>query len=925
MPGSIPRNPDFIDFNFDDIIAKLNQGMVSANIREGFRENQLILPEDHNLSVRIDSSGWKFFQGDGANFVDSFGEEFFYSIVLNGNSLEVSQTNKAEDQEILLFTIDSNADKAAILSNKVARDLDLPARIGKFQQSAMVLQWEALPYYYEHRLMLIAQTNSMVSPVNEIIQKDFEYLSPEQEETIMEGLETSWEVKTAPFVDENDDPISSFTLSGIRTRKFEVPLSRFWDCLPVEAQFQWDADAPLDKTDTSTNARSLSSLPDPEVVYQIIEYFNGNIEVQAELYFDASINAYNYTQVGKKFLMDFDGFRQPPSSSPQSDFFLDGKLLQISEVKLQRSYVVSGALHQDAENLLTIAGVFNKGLFDEMVVALMTVIRDNVIATNNTGDKAGEWATIIPEPDLSNVFEWFTTRAFSYLPELSSLSPGLAKKIHYPELPGDDLAAGLGGQLTTSNAGFTWTGPMSAAQKTFLENYSDSSKTNFYNVNTAIEELLPTLPPARFTAPFSHFRPQPDSPGVSSLTIVVNDTDPDSANWNWTLTWAGEEAMTEAERDTLKSNYTDSEYRAAIDDLHAELNGKNPNEQFLEENKINESVNILEYQVIINGRITEEERDELKERVDNHYQSLISNPFNVFTPFITKDSHFRENDHRIFYEYKWIGAQINQMPFLKIKDSIDLAYQASQEFYVIEDQVISYPSTPFITKVSLEAMMPTRTFDGLEISEEGDTTEISWTGADNWGIDASGIAGFKQEIDSAEDLDPNFKTAFNLLLDGVAAFTQSVNYQTSLLIRIQEPLTVAEQNEFRGLFTGTDLSQANELLIDLEEWETLNELYQSWFSQIPVDPNALPDLSGLSPSLQSLLSFNQNNTFLKYHGLMSHAEATELRTILDANEVNSLYAQSLTKGMMGKELRIRARKGSASPSTMRPFNNKTIN
>ena len=67
------------------------------------------------------------------------------------------------------------------ISDGDARSLDLPLRLDNFQQGAMVLQWQALPFYYEHRLLLIAQTASNVSPVNDITQREFEYRSPTPE------------------------------------------------------------------------------------------------------------------------------------------------------------------------------------------------------------------------------------------------------------------------------------------------------------------------------------------------------------------------------------------------------------------------------------------------------------------------------------------------------------------------------------------------------------------------------------------------------------------------------------------------------------------------------------------------------------------------------------------------------------------------
>ncbi|HMV51585.1 MAG TPA: hypothetical protein PKD31_27835, partial [Blastocatellia bacterium] len=58
------------------------------------------------------------------------------------------------------------------------RTLDLPERLTAFSQGALVLQWEALPYFYEHRLLLVAQSSTTVSPVTDVTQRDFEYIAP---------------------------------------------------------------------------------------------------------------------------------------------------------------------------------------------------------------------------------------------------------------------------------------------------------------------------------------------------------------------------------------------------------------------------------------------------------------------------------------------------------------------------------------------------------------------------------------------------------------------------------------------------------------------------------------------------------------------------------------------------------------------------
>ncbi|CAN0469557.1 unnamed protein product, partial [Laminaria digitata] len=190
--------------------------------------------------------------------------------------------------------IDFNADT---IDESDLRDIELPERIGTFQQGALVLQWKALPFYYEHRLMLIAQTATTVSKINRTTQRDFEYVSPDPDASIT-------------YIG-NDDP-------DILDERFRIniELKRFWDSLPVHAQEQWPGEAP-EVTAGTSHQRTLSSLPDPEVVYQIIEIFNGNLEIQFEVFFDNALENFAVRQLGERILGGIGDLRLPTISVPE--------------------------------------------------------------------------------------------------------------------------------------------------------------------------------------------------------------------------------------------------------------------------------------------------------------------------------------------------------------------------------------------------------------------------------------------------------------------------------------------------------------------------------------------------------------------------------------------------------------------------------
>jgi hypothetical protein len=263
------------------------------------------------------------------------------------------------------------------------RSLDLPNRIGNFQQGAMVLQWEALPFYYEHQLLLIAQTDRVVSPINSVTQQNFEYRSPKPI-AIAQGADALpvW-LPPEPFAAE---PLTS------RARHLQLPLQRFWDSLPDSAQTRWCSEKPQIQGAKQT----FSALPDPDVVYQLIQIAGGNIEVQAEILLapdkanadSENQERYQIRQFGKHFFAQIMAITPPSVRSSQTDseaalllesdpefYTLNLALRQISQVSLQRFYVLNDLpqpairqrLHFDpATKILSVIDVFSQADYDAL-------------------------------------------------------------------------------------------------------------------------------------------------------------------------------------------------------------------------------------------------------------------------------------------------------------------------------------------------------------------------------------------------------------------------------------------------------------------------------------------------------------------------------------------------------------------------------
>jgi hypothetical protein len=146
------------------------------------------------------------------------------------------------------------------LSPEAACSIDIPMRSTHFGRGALVLQYQALPFYYSHKMLAIAQTSHVVSPITTVVQRDFEYLVPE-------------------LIAEQEGILNP---DGTRDRRIVIPLARYWDCLPVAAQKAWPLEQP--HASDTPDLRRPGSLPDPDVIYSIAlkRPASGNLEIVAE-------------------------------------------------------------------------------------------------------------------------------------------------------------------------------------------------------------------------------------------------------------------------------------------------------------------------------------------------------------------------------------------------------------------------------------------------------------------------------------------------------------------------------------------------------------------------------------------------------------------------------------------------------------------
>ncbi|NER82569.1 MAG: hypothetical protein F6K42_24020 [Leptolyngbya sp. SIO1D8] len=263
--------------------------------------------------------------------------------------------------------------------------IDLPLRLGKFQQGALVLQWDTLPFFYQHQLLVVAQSDRVVSPVNTIIHKDFEYRSP---------VPSAWMVGQAAETITVPEPFGKLgrpdtqpdqpTLA-LPSRRVRISLKQLWDSLPASVRDQWPSEAP---EVLANNQRTPSALPDLEVVYQLVQVMEGNIEVQVETFVEQQENAeqYQLRQLGKSFLGNLTTL-EPPNPDlpePQTDYGLNLSVRQVNQVPLQRAYDFSTLADSiryklafnDADQLLQVLSVFTEGDRDALWRVMAQVIEE---------------------------------------------------------------------------------------------------------------------------------------------------------------------------------------------------------------------------------------------------------------------------------------------------------------------------------------------------------------------------------------------------------------------------------------------------------------------------------------------------------------------------------------------------------------------
>ena len=325
-----------------------------------------------------------------------------------------------------------------------ALTLDLPLRSTQFTQGLMALQWQSLPFFYNNKMLLVAQSSAVVSPITTIEHRDFQYISPAPHAE-MEGVE---------ITEANGD--------RSRRRRILISLSRLWDCLPGDAQQKWGTEDPAKvENDNPQNPQSKlrrhSSIPDRDTIYQIIvSRPSQNIEVIAEF-------RYALTELALYESREMHGpFRGDPIRllPPADEAGVGARFIQL-ETLLTR---VTGQTNEDVFEAISSGTAFATA--DDRGVAIEIQPKDITACVLQLNGELSDPARTALQSLIGTTDESFA-QALRQL--LGSVGPG-----RYAEACiGLEQLTELHDRVSISVAQktLTWVGPMTAAQVDIIKTH----------------------------------------------------------------------------------------------------------------------------------------------------------------------------------------------------------------------------------------------------------------------------------------------------------------------------------------------------------------------------------------------------------------------------------------------------------------------
>ena len=387
------------------------------------------------------------------------------------------------------------------------RAIDLPQRLTTFSQSALVLQYRAMPYFYKQRFVVAAQAGRVASQASAVVQRDFEYRSP------------------MPHV-----MIDALDAGRHRVRLFRVQLANYWECSPAATQAQWPIEAPVehDAPPPMTKAlRKYSSLPDTAVIYQLVLNRSAGVsEAIVEFYFDPTVPAYAERQFSPALQVALNGIEIPDRlTDRQAPMFLDAVMPAQEVTRIAHLRALLGI-----PDLGAIASKPGGAAADAVIAGFLARwFPLRALSSMPVFPNTAEWnAAIEIRPADQWVLAWDGNNPAALDAWSASVDPALAARIQSlkntpiitipPFLAPSDVPVPLRHSLTITPAQVTWTGATTDATlaqfDALLASLADKSpaKTALSAIRPKLQTDLPMPPGAATFA-----GPLPDKAALATL------------------------------------------------------------------------------------------------------------------------------------------------------------------------------------------------------------------------------------------------------------------------------------------------------------------------------------------------------------------------------------------------------------------------
>jgi hypothetical protein len=811
---------------------------------------------------------------------------------------------------------------------------NVASRATSFQQAAVALQWEGLPFFYEHRLLLAAQTATTVSDMIEVSGTSFEYLSPAP----------IWNMTA-----EDDD-------SKVRFRSATLLLARFWDSLPSWAQGQWQTELPADLAPSGSNALTLSysALPDMAVVYQILLLNRGNSTVEAEIYYDPGTPApgggatspkeYSVRQTGKQILAAVQSLKllpQPSTGLPNPQQYPAALRLDLQQVESLKLTVPRGEIlalapataYSAPSSAGSVAHGYQRDPANTFTGVMSAQDRLNLVLCCTLSDQPNQalkqplemaklWqASIIPTPLARPIDDflgkWYGAAVVSG--DNTTLTSKLDGAIDFVEMP---------------FAAVVWAGdnPPTQGEKDALAILAAACEPGMKDALTLLQSATAPLAYAwlKEAAPKGT-----EAPGKLKITA---EPLPGRAGGPALIApkfaWAG--PMMHDERDAVK-NYKPSTYGAQTQILQQGIAG------LLQQ----VSAQVLQAQMAYAP-------------VRPHPDTFTGLP--DFEIVLTPPAGGTPDGGS--WTLKWSGpvpadnwaalhAQTDHVPdpefvtaVQKLIAAVNTANPAPTPANPVT-QTISYQPPRYTASILASHIgLSGNALQALSIPS-GVSAQVTWTGLDT----LPNAPGSDQQLTTVEmkervanaippndPIIPVINGLMDLLVMQICSYQSGwgrpdpANLPDALknnlligewMLQCKRTLTSTERDVLTNLpLTAPNRAAVNRLLTDVANRDAIDSLYNDWFSTVPVSkPIAIP-AALIEVADFSLLPAGQ--VLLRYHGLMTAAECDDLVNRYstpgeadnpDQQAIRALLKSSLTRGLNGGIIKVRTYRGSAAPSS----------